>query len=303
MNSPAGFVDFTDLDALDPVNRYAFVFVCQRGRLEIQSLLLAASLKRNLKCNYELVAAVPAPARIMGTPRDESLAFLEELGARIEVVENEFVSCASEVTSANLHANKIFCLAVKTAADKLVFLDSDMLCFKEFRGDVRFRIPFNAKLVGMAGVVSAIGKWRALYELANLPLPPIRMRVIGTEENLPGSAFVPPYFNSGFVAVQASLTRSLSDTWKDCFRLVRDSGLLDEAFLAEQVSLPLAVHRMNLVFDVLKVEDLPTYHYHRLPQLEANPSLLCFARDLVRGNAGLQRIIEREPDWRCLLPA
>ena len=301
-DSSLSSVDFTDLDALAPVGKYAFVFVCQRGRLEIQALLLAASLRRHLRCDHELIAAVPDSAKFMGSPRDESLALLRSLGVRIETVENEFVSSPLDATTVNLYANKIFCLGVATDADKLIFLDSDMLCFKDFHGDARYRIPLNAKLVGMAGVVTTVGRWRALYDLANLPLPPARLRVIGIEEGLPKSAFVPPYFNSGFVAVHAGAAQKLRDAWKDCFKLVRDSGLLDEVFLAEQVSLPLAVHRLNLVFDVMKVEDLPTFHYHRLPQLQANAGLLRLARELVGSNERLQNIIEQEPEWSCLLP-
>jgi len=294
--------DFTDLNAVDPVQKYAFIFVCQQGRLEIQALLLAASLKRYLKCEYELIAVVPEPIMFMGAPRDESLAFLSDLGVRVEIIQNDLMQYAHEATAANFYANKIYCFGVKTDADKLVFLDSDVLCFKDFFGDARYRIPFNAKLVGMAGVVTAIGKWEQLYELVNVPLPKIRLKVIGTEEGYPDSAFVPPYFNSGFVAVHSDLAVLLRDTWLDCFKAVRDSGILDIAFLAEQVSLPLAVHRMGLVFDVLKVQDLPTCHYHRLKQLEANPELLRLAKDLVFCHPALRKIVKSEPEW-CTLAA
>ena len=38
---------------------YCFVFVCQKGYLELQSLLLAASLTKYLRGSYELKAAIP----------------------------------------------------------------------------------------------------------------------------------------------------------------------------------------------------------------------------------------------------
>ena len=42
--------EYTDLNLCRPVKKYAFVFVCQAGKLEKGSVLLAASLKRHLKC-------------------------------------------------------------------------------------------------------------------------------------------------------------------------------------------------------------------------------------------------------------
>ena len=41
--------------------RYCFVFVCQQGDLELKARLLAASLRHFLRCDFELVAALPTP--------------------------------------------------------------------------------------------------------------------------------------------------------------------------------------------------------------------------------------------------
>ena len=38
---------------------FSFVFVCQAGRLEVDALLLALSLEHFVRCDYELVAALP----------------------------------------------------------------------------------------------------------------------------------------------------------------------------------------------------------------------------------------------------
>jgi hypothetical protein len=70
-----------------PVLRnFAFVFICQRGRLEIESLLLAASLKRFLRGEFELIAAVPTSIELLGEPRPTTLELLRRLGVRIAKV-------------------------------------------------------------------------------------------------------------------------------------------------------------------------------------------------------------------------
>lgn len=293
-------VDYTDLDLLSPIRKYAFVFVCQAGRLEMQSLLLAASLKRFLCCDHELIAAVPLPVSAMGAPSAESLQVLHDLGVRIVYIQNKFCSSEGTPDIADLYANKILCLAVPTDADKLIFLDSDVMFFREFHEAKRYRLPFNAKLVGMAGVPTTINKWGELYRLVDLPLPLVRYRVIGNEEGYPRQAFVPPYFNSGFVAIHGRFAPELSRVWGEYYLRVRDSKLLDVPFLAEQVSLSLALSGVGLVFDVMTVTDFSSYHYHRLENLQSNSELLAVAYQLIRSNAGLRRVLRRDSDWRSL---
>src|SRR6266498_3081084 len=94
---------------------YCFVFVCQEGELTIQSLLLAASLKQFLRCDHELVAAVPGPVDRWGTPPVAALAMLRELGVRM-------VSITNPLDDDYPIGNKLACLDVETQADKVVFL-------------------------------------------------------------------------------------------------------------------------------------------------------------------------------------
>jgi len=68
--------------------RYAFVFVCQAGEIEAKALLLAASLKNVLHCQYELIAAVPSPASIWGELSPDTRRQLDEFGVRIVPIEN-----------------------------------------------------------------------------------------------------------------------------------------------------------------------------------------------------------------------
>jgi hypothetical protein len=67
--------------------RYAFLFVCQRGELEIESALLVTSLKRNLQCRHELIACIHAPD-VWGHPDPVTTDLFARLGVRTEVVRN-----------------------------------------------------------------------------------------------------------------------------------------------------------------------------------------------------------------------
>src|SRR3954447_24357047 len=98
------------------VRTYAFVFVCQAGGLETQALLLAASLKRHLRCAHELIAAVPGPARRWGTLAPETGTLLKQLGVRVEPI-------ANEVDPDYPIGNKVSCMRVPAGgADRLRFL-------------------------------------------------------------------------------------------------------------------------------------------------------------------------------------
>ena len=68
--------------------RFAFVFVCQAGELEIKALLLAASLHRHLHGEFELVAAVPTPADIWGELSAPTRDQLQAFGATIAPIAN-----------------------------------------------------------------------------------------------------------------------------------------------------------------------------------------------------------------------
>jgi hypothetical protein len=105
--------------------KWSFVFVCQAGELEIKSMLLATSLQRFLRCNYELVAAIPQPTSQWGQISASTQALMQTLGVRSVPITN----------SIDLNypiGNKVACLGIESSADKIVFLDSDILCLREF---------------------------------------------------------------------------------------------------------------------------------------------------------------------------
>lgn len=296
-----GNPDYTDLGTLEEVQDYAFVFVCQSGPLEIKALLLAASLKRFMRCDGEIIAVIPGPESVMGAPNPQTLDFFQRIGVRVAFVDNTLFQedVPASRLRACLYANKIFCLGVETRAQKLIFLDSDMLFFRGFHGGERFSIPFNAKLAGMDGVRPFVGRWDEIFAACGLSTPAIRLKVV--DDRTGECRCVPPYFNSGFVGIRSDLASTLSASWLDCFKTLSDPEVLGTSFLTEQVSLAVALHSLGIVYEVMSVAELPSFHYHTYVALSRNSWLVGLASSLAREHKEIADVLKGEPGWGALL--
>jgi lipopolysaccharide biosynthesis glycosyltransferase len=249
--------------------KYCFIFVCQQGGLELKSMLLAASLKRYLRCDYECVAAIPQPAAQWGSVSEDTLAFMQSLGVRSVLITNRFGKSYPI-------GNKLACLGIDTPADKLIFLDSDILCVREFSPDTISPNPssiFGSALesVGeMKGIFDApfsavpsvmlftrdINRWQQIYNLFDLPLPQWQVLCTGTNE------LMLPYFSSGVIAVQNGL--GFAEIWEDCCRQIdADASITNKYPWLDQLALPVAVAHLNLMVNVL--DDRFNYVVYQMP--------------------------------------
>lgn len=274
-------------------NSYAFVFVCQQGDLEGMSLLLAASLRRFVRCEYEMIAAIPLPEKTWGRPSKITMRLLKQMGVRIEYIVNR----TDPGIKGNALTNKIYCLDIPTSMSKLVFLDSDVLCMREFHDAPHFTSPFSAAPTFKA---TARG-WGAIYAAVGCPTPMARMTTLFSNE------MQLPYFNSGVVAVDTTLSQDLYREWWDCFHRINRSGAMkDNPYFREQVSLSVAVIRMGIPYDVLgeyynfwvkakPIDPLnpPLFLHHTWPHppLYHQPLLRDLVRSLVRPYAGMDKIL------------
>ncbi|NJO18630.1 MAG: hypothetical protein HC877_23755 [Thioploca sp.] len=276
--------------------KYCFVFVCQQGGLELKSMLLAASLKRYLHCNYECVAAIPQPATQWGTISTDTLTFMESLGVRAVPITNRFGKSYPI-------GNKFACLGIDTPADKLIFLDSDILCGQEFSPDMIFPNPSSIfglakESVGeMRGIFDApfsavpeaglftrdINQWQKIYDLFDLPLPRWRVTCTETDE------LMLPYFNAGVIAVQNGL--GFAEVWEDCCRQIdADTSITSKYPWLDQLALPVAVARLNLTVNVL--DTCFNYQVHTTP-LPKNLPFFCHyhVSSWIRGEPRLNQLV------------
>ena len=284
---------------------YSFVFVCQQGPLEVKSMLLAASLKRQLRCDHEFVAAIPVPQERWGRPAADTLAFLESLGTRLVPITNGFDDYPI--------GNKVSCLGVATDADVRIFVDSDILALQPFSGLFvpgarEMQAPFGAVPADMDTFGASDAIWALIYGGQNLAPPSERMRA-----TVSGQTML-PYFNAGFIAVHSRV--DFAATWlRICREIDADSRVINKLPWLDQIALPVAVKYLGIDYVALDErynypahlrpvgpDPLPYFvHYHRQKTLLASPMLRSLVLELAAEHPQLKDAMRADPKWRRVL--
>jgi hypothetical protein len=281
----------------------AFVFVCQSGELEAKAAILAASLRRHLPADAVLVALVPQPESDWGRLADHTLRFLESLGVRIASVENP-------IGPGYPIGNKISCVDVDVPADRVVFLDSDIVVLDDLDPGRHFRGEFMAKPADVSHTFGGdASHWSRIYALCGCPEP--SRRVMPTVRG----DLMWPYFNAGVIAVPAG--SGFGREWADCSRRIdADDSIPSRRPHLDQIALPVAVARAGLRFTPLPETlnypahlkplppRLPTVcHYHWPRVIAGEPRLLEALATLLHTHAPLEALLRREAGWAELADA
>jgi hypothetical protein len=282
--------------------RFCFVFVCQAGELEIKALLLAASLKRFLQCDYELVAAVPGPSDIWGELSSLTIETLSRLGVRFETIVNP-IDVSYPI------GNKLACLSIATSAEKIVFLDSDILCMRDFHDSVAFDVAFAAKPADLRTFSASRDAWAPLYASVGVDVP---TRLVPTTVS---GEFGLPYFNSGAVFVDVSA--DLGQAWIACAHVIDAlAAMQPQRHWLDQVSLAVAVHKQGLRYCSLGEtynfpahlkpigDNVPVFcHYHWPKVLRSEPRLMELFAVLVAEYPEIANCARKIEEWSALLQA
>jgi hypothetical protein len=286
-----------------PAMTHAFVFVCQAGELEVKSALLAASLRRHLPMSTPLVACVPQPTTDWGTPTVETARFLASLDVAIAPI-------ASPFGSDYPIGNKIPCVDVVVPAERIVFLDSDILLLDTFAPARHLAGPFTAKPADIStSFPGAPADWHRGYAMCGVPAP--LRRVFAT---VSGDVMW-PYFNAGVVGVPAG--SGFGAAWAACARAIdADTSFPGRRPHLDQIALPIAAAREGLRFTALPeafnfpahAKPLPASapaicHYHWPTVVAGEPRLLAAVADLVRRHGPLTDLLDREPAWQPIATA
>ena len=280
---------------------YCVVFICQYGELEVRSLLLAASLRKYLIGNYELVAAIPSPAKVWGKVTQDTLSILEKLGVRIEFIENP--------VSVNYPMlNKLGALGISTKAKNVVYLDCDILCINELNLNNVFTGEFTVKPADLQTYSMDIDLWEKLYGLVKLPLP--KRKVLSTVDHV----LMFPYFNSG--VVHTNQPNALAKMWaKICRLILNDTSIPNTNFWVCQIGLPIAAAKIGVRFTCLhekynypvncKLIDQgspPTLcHYKNIKKMRGEPILIAHVQEYIEQYPSLKNLIARHDEWRPIL--
>jgi hypothetical protein len=200
--------------------------------------------------------------------------------------------------------NKLFCLDVPTDADKVVFIDSDIVALREFADQSRFGIPFNAKPADWQTFSLDETVWQTAYEAAGALFPSLRFPSTVSRQ------FGPPYFNAGFVAVNSKI--KFATVWQECCRRVQtDARIKDKSAWLDQIGLPIALAKLGLTYDCLDErynypahmkpldpERLPFFcHYHSPQVIAREPVMRELFHSLVNEYSAIGDLVNAYPKW------
>ncbi len=250
---------------------FAFAFVCQAGDLEIQSLYLVASLKECLIGNYELYAVIPTVKGILELPNDETIALLESWGVSAYYVENEILSKHLNISKEKLRrnhyiTNKHYALTIPTKADKIVFIDTDVILLKKLRCMEFFHNSFMMQRVGRHGAQGH--DYKNIFKEAGVPYPSETWEI---KPKKPGEhvIYTPPHFNSFLICIERKFARELHETWTNYW--LKLFFALPVITHIGQLALMVSVHHLKAKYVLFK--DIPEYffHYHNTERI-LNPT-------------------------------
>jgi hypothetical protein len=271
--------------------RFAITFVCQSGELEAKAALLAASLRRFIAGPVDLVACTPSGDE----PAPATRRLLDSLGVRRVTIRNP-------VSPDYPIGNKVACLGA-AEADRVVFLDSDILCIAPLDLERHFAPDFTAKPADFNTFSSEPDLWRRLYGRCGLPEPVRRVRATISGEEMW------PYFNAGVIAVRGDA--GLAAAWaRICREIDADPTIPMRRPHLDQIALPLAAASCGLEFTELpealnfpahvrrlRGRDAVLYHYHWPAGVAGNPALVDLLASLVHEHPDLHDVLAATDGW------
>jgi len=197
-------------------------FVCQSGRLEAQSVLLAASLRLHFPVDVTLVAAHPVRHGLLNPV---TAAAFEDLQVKIVPIENP-------LDETYLIGHKIAALRLLDGPDLGLFLDSDILAMRKPE-------PLSNELAAVpaSGQICSPATWRHIYASFGIQVPAGAPATLNTQET------TAPYYNSGMIAIPGEMAVRFSTDWTTCARKIdldpQVPDLAKRPYL-DQTSFPLA---------------------------------------------------------------
>ena len=267
----------------------------------MKGLLLAVSLRKHWPATIDLVACVPANSefRRLSTTAARTL---DVLGVRLASVFNP-------IGADYPIANKMLCLDVQTDANRIIFLDSDILALantSEQELGAIFGTGFVAKAADVASFNGDRFMWQYIYRTCASTMP--NFEVVATTSG----EFMPPYFNAGVIAVDAK--SGFSQLWSDCAkRIDKMRDIPSRRPHLDQIALPVAAAKSAAPINLLDENwNFPAHlrpvppivpklcHYHWPEVIEREPTLLDAVDDLVAGSAGLAETLGHHEKWRRL---
>jgi len=273
-------------------NDFSISFICQKGDLEIKSLILVSSLKQYLNCNYELIAFIPKSA-----PASQST--IEQLSKN-----NVKIKFFDTPIKGYYISNKIAALDYITTKKYKIFLDSDIILINQTDfNDIKIT-DVAIKPIDIFKVYPPISEWEKYYNLFDITPSDKEFKSTVDSVNLPY-----PYFNAGVIIIKSDI--NISKTWLEIAKSLYYSNDFNfDHFFTDQIAFVLATATMNLNVDSLNqtynypahllnniTKEAKIIHYHKPSHLFTHPNLLKAFKKTLHNNTYIKGLIANSPDW------
>jgi len=142
--------------------------------------------------------------------------------------------------------------------------------------------------------------WDELFDLVGAEMPRMRIKYRKKKEGQPEYMYTPPYFNAGLISINAHLANELFKTWMSCYETLISKELLEHPRYSEQVALTLAVHKMNIPYNILNKDysDLPFLHYFSLIVLKNNTKAVDLVKSILNQYPEIKELIRNNEKWK-----
>ncbi|MFC2112201.1 hypothetical protein ACFLTA_02950 [Bacteroidota bacterium] len=284
--------------------KYSVYCILQPGELEVQTLILFCTLKKNLKGDYSITVCIPGG--LMDHFQPETTYLLDLLGINSITFYNPTLENSADLKNGDYFSNKYHPLPLLPDSDYVVFIDSDMLLVRKLDfSEVLKKADFFAKPVCYMNE----NHWEDLYGLFEMKEPSLRVR--GTVDRKIG----PPYFNGGFFAIKNALAENLLNNWLVTFHRITESEIMQDNLInREQAALAISIIRMKCTFQLLnenynfparskqlQASSNPYFvHYHDPESIYKNAQLAAFAKNIFKEYPKLHTMASRLGNWKIL---
>ncbi len=278
--------------------KFAVCFCVHAGELEIKALLLVASLQKHWPAGVELIGCIPEDPAFGGLS-DESRRTFKSLGVRMTSVSNP-------IGADYPIANKLLCLDVETEADRIIFLDSDIVALTAITEQdlvTVFGDGFVAKPADLNTSTLQSNEWEPVYSVCGVGMPPLTVTTTVSHE------VMPPYFNSGVVATASNA--DFGALWSHCFAVVLHKyNHLGRLHVFDQIPLSVAVAKSGAKITTIDNSwNFPAHliplgttlpilcHYHRPGIILREARLIKAVKEITSTAPDVIAAMESAPAW------
>lgn len=274
------------------------LFVCQGGKLEYQSLLLAMSIRKHARFNHRMTAKIPRPAPGIEYPSERTVRLLQDYGVSIDEFDNDLVRQHNSSRLALLLTNKIFCLSTSTDARLTLFLDSDTILKNTLDQKDIFTDHLILRDIGYAGA-SIISQWlHQLEQVFQFRFPEHQIQLVRPKRP---TIHAPQLFNSSLIGIPTERVDSLKTAWLENYSTLWSMALTPpEPYQKEQASFAITVHQSGLEYDTSPgALSMGFDHYSKV--LHTKPKVKKTILELLAEQPNVASHFARLPNWKSLL--